>query len=129
MDTSVYLAALLKPKGLADQIIKKAIGEYIICSSHAIIEEFKSKLKERGIDASQVEQISSVFTDPNTIVICDETDYPTEMVVEDLHIIGCYLKCHAQLVVTQDKGLNKRLHLLGIPSALLVDFKRQLGLR
>lgn len=50
-------------------------------------------------------------------ILCDNKFYSREEVDADDHIIGCWKKCGADMIVTLDKALLKRLKVMNIPGA------------
>lgn len=111
-DTSVMIAAFLTPDCLSDRLMRSSLSAFLICTSDSIISEFKVQLAEKRI--AEEEMVKFLDTYYEFSVLCDRNHYSTQKVDEDDHIIGCYQTCNADMIVTFDKGLLKKLKAMNI---------------
>ena len=115
VDSSVLIAAYLHRDGFTDKLLRSMFDrDYLICVSQAILEEFQKQTRELGATESEIAAYVERLL--RFAVVCDETDYSPAQVQADDHIVGCYHRCQANLVVSNDKALIRRLKADGIPA-------------
>lgn len=113
VDTSVLVAALLRPKGFVLPLLFKAVqGDYLLCVSQSILTELRATARNRGVSAAQVAEFIEKIDQITTVV--DAAAYSPTAVAADDHVLACYLKCNANLILTSDKAFIRRLTKLGI---------------
>ena len=125
VDTSVLLPALLSSQGFIHSLLIQA-GErgYVPCVSDAIIDELVAKASELRIEATK---IATFRVEQDTLCINGEHHrYTTTEIQQDDHIVGCYRSCRADLVLTSDKALIRKLERLDIPAVRPSEFQAYL---
>lgn len=123
LDTSVIIAAFLRPTGFVSALIGRleTSENWLACTSRSILTEFEEKLSNRGVNQTQI----NIFLDSflKYAVICDEISYTIDQVQSDDHIIGCLRQCRANLVVTNDRSLIRRLKKLCVAAIRPSEFQ------
>lgn len=108
LDTSVVIAALLKRDGLCDRLIELADqGKYIVCTSSSILSELRKELAEKGFAPNEIGNVVSAYS--ALAISCDSKYYSQSQVEKDEHVIGCLHACQADLIVSLDRRLLRRL--------------------
>ena len=118
VDTSVYIAAILRPE-LSEDVLRLIYEGYAsLYSSQDIFSELTSRLADKPftVDSTRVEialrriQFVAKFISPQPV---EETRLRDE---SDLSILGCAIAAKAHLIVTLDKDLLalKESHGIGI---------------
>lgn len=109
-DSTVYIAAALRPGEYCDRLIKRAAkGEFRLFVSGNILDEVAAKLAgKHELDSQDISHVLSLFTTAATLV------YPTVSLSvpklrdqNDLHILECAVAAKAHLIITADKDLLK----------------------
>lgn len=122
VDTSVLLAALLRQQGFVhDLLVRLAEQRYVFCVSSAIIDELVEKAREISVHEQRITQF--LIEREEFSIIGDQTSYSRSQISRDDHVIGCYERSQAELVLTNDKALIRRLKQLDIPAIRPSEFQ------
>lgn len=119
-DTSVILAAFLKPSGTSNKLLKHK-GPYTICSSSALIQELVRKLRDKEADEKTISSFLNTYLSRS--VICDDSQYTVSQVANDYHLVGCLEKCRADLIVTLDRKRLRKLKNENVPAVHVSQFR------
>lgn len=126
VDTSILLAALLRPNGFVHRLLHRAATErYVLCVSRAILQELTEKAQTLVLSGDEV--IAFLAAIDQITLVGDRATYSPTAVQQDDHVLGCYRNAKADLVLTSDKPLIRKLKRLDIPAVRPSEFATYFG--
>ncbi len=107
-DTTVYIAAALRPNEYCDRLIHMALqGDFELYVTAKILDEISTKLTNKhAFSDNKISEVLELFKQASRLIYPTvHLDVPKLRDVNDLHILECAVAAKAHVIISADKDL------------------------